>query len=88
MTKDKKKDKKAEGCVATAAGPVVPKKATESESINQAREEANMHVTVGKEAPDFEAAAFFKDGFKNIKLSDFRGKWVFLCFYPGDFTFV
>jgi alkyl hydroperoxide reductase subunit AhpC len=27
-------------------------------------------------------------GFKNIKLSDYRGKWVVLCFYPGDFTFV
>jgi peroxiredoxin (alkyl hydroperoxide reductase subunit C) len=28
------------------------------------------------------------EGFKNIKLSDYRGKWVVLCFYPGDFTFV
>jgi peroxiredoxin (alkyl hydroperoxide reductase subunit C) len=47
-----------------------------------------MHVTVGKEAPNFEAAAFHQGGFKNINLSDYRGKWVFLCFYPGDFTFV
>ncbi len=22
------------------------------------------------------------------KLSDYLGKWVALCFYPGDFTFV
>jgi alkyl hydroperoxide reductase subunit AhpC len=43
---------------------------------------------VGKEAPDFEAAAFLDGGFKNVKLSDFRGHWVVLCFYPGDFTFV
>ena len=43
---------------------------------------------VGHEAPDFEATAFADDGFKNIKLSDYRGKWVVLCFYPGDFTFV
>jgi alkyl hydroperoxide reductase subunit AhpC len=43
---------------------------------------------VGKQAPDFEAAAFHEGGFKNIKLSDFRGKWVFLCFSPGDFTVV
>ncbi|HID02876.1 MAG TPA: redoxin domain-containing protein, partial [Desulfobacterales bacterium] len=26
--------------------------------------------------------------FINIKLSDYLGKWVLLCFYPGDFTFV
>jgi peroxiredoxin (alkyl hydroperoxide reductase subunit C) len=43
---------------------------------------------VGKEAPDFEASAFVDGGFKNIKLSDYRGQWVVLCFYPGDFTFV
>jgi len=24
----------------------------------------------------------------DLKLSDFKGKWVMLCFYPGDFTFV
>ncbi|MBN2027324.1 MAG: redoxin domain-containing protein [Actinobacteria bacterium] len=43
---------------------------------------------VGKPAPDFEASAFVNGGFKNVKLSDYKGKWVVLCFYPGDFTFV
>jgi peroxiredoxin (alkyl hydroperoxide reductase subunit C) len=44
---------------------------------------------VGQEAPDFEASAYIAgEGFKNVKLSDYRGKWVLLCFYPGDFTFV
>jgi alkyl hydroperoxide reductase subunit AhpC len=44
---------------------------------------------VGKEAPDFEATAYIPgQGFKLVKLSDYRGKWVVLCFYPGDFTFV
>jgi peroxiredoxin (alkyl hydroperoxide reductase subunit C) len=43
---------------------------------------------VGKEAPDFEASAFVDGGFKNVKLSDYAGQWVVLCFYPGDFTFV
>ena len=38
--------------------------------------------------PDFEATAFQNGAFKNVKLSDFKGKWVVLCFYPGDFTFV
>lgn len=44
---------------------------------------------VGKEAPDFETSAYVAgEGFRNVKLSDYRGKWVLLCFYPGDFTFV
>jgi len=43
----------------------------------------------GKPAPDFEANAYVQGkGFKNIKLSDYKGKWVVICFYPGDFTFV
>jgi peroxiredoxin (alkyl hydroperoxide reductase subunit C) len=47
-----------------------------------------MQVMVGHPAPDFEATAFMNGGFTNLKLSDFGGKWVALCFYPGDFTFV
>ncbi len=47
-----------------------------------------MIARVGKEAPDFEAMAFVGGGFKPVKLSDFKGQWVLLCFYPGDFTFV
>lgn len=43
---------------------------------------------VGKPAPDFEALALVGDGFKKVKLSDFKGKWVVLYFYLGDFTFV
>lgn len=47
-----------------------------------------MEVTCGRPAPDFETGAYFEGGFKDVKLSDYRGKWVVLCFYPGDFTFV
>jgi peroxiredoxin (alkyl hydroperoxide reductase subunit C) len=47
-----------------------------------------MTATVGKPAPDFEATAFVSGAFQKVKLSDYRGKWVTLCFYPGDFTFV
>ena len=43
---------------------------------------------VGQKAPDFEAPAYYKGVFTNIKLSSLLGKWVLLCFYPGDFTFV
>jgi peroxiredoxin (alkyl hydroperoxide reductase subunit C) len=43
---------------------------------------------VGQKAPDFEAPAYYRGAFTNVKLSDYLGKWVLLCFYPGDFTFV
>ncbi len=39
-------------------------------------------------APDFEATAVVEGEFKTLKLSDFKGKWVYLFFYPLDFTFV
>jgi len=47
-----------------------------------------VQAHVGKPAPDFELSAFFGGGFKNVKLSDYKGKWIVVCFYPGDFTFV
>jgi peroxiredoxin (alkyl hydroperoxide reductase subunit C) len=47
-----------------------------------------MTVQVGQKAPDFTAPAYYKGGFSPVKLSDFAGKWVMVCFYPGDFTFV
>jgi len=47
-----------------------------------------MQARVGKMAPDFETSAFVDGGFGKVKLSDYRGQWVVLCFYPGDFTFV
>lgn len=53
------------------------------------REEVmRMGVTVGQKAPDFTAPAYYKGSFTSVKLSDYAGKWVMLCFYPGDFTFV
>lgn len=45
-------------------------------------------IKVGKPAPDFSAPAFYEGKFVNVDLSEYRGKWVLLCFYPGDFTFV
>lgn len=39
-------------------------------------------------APDFTAEAVIGSEFKSLKLSDYRGKWVVLFFYPLDFTFV
>lgn len=48
-----------------------------------------MSVLVTQAAPDFKAQAVMADGqFKELKLSDYRGKYVLLFFYPLDFTFV
>lgn len=45
-------------------------------------------IQVGKQAPDFECEALDKEKFIRVKLSDYRGKWVLLFFWPLDFTFV
>lgn len=58
------------------------------QAVNAAVKEAIHVAKVGGEAPDFELAGYQQGGFKNFRLSEFRGKWVVLCFYPGDFTFV
>src|SRR5215216_4447259 len=47
-----------------------------------------MPAFVTKEAPDFTADAVVNNEFKTIKLSDYKGKYVVLFFYPLDFTFV
>jgi hypothetical protein len=57
-------------------------------TINPERKEIMMTAKVGQKAPDFSAPSYYRGGFKPVKLSDFTGKWVLLCFYPGDFTFV
>ncbi len=79
--------KKHQGCVAAAQGPIITEQsATKRETQNA--EVETMSVRVGMKAPDFEATAYVDGDFENIKLSDYAGKWVTLCFYPGDFTFV
>ncbi len=87
----KKKEEELEvGCARPTGGPVgeTPpdeKKAPTHET--QAKKEGTM-IKVGQKAPDFTAPAYYKGKFINVKLSDYLGKWVVLCFYPGDFTFV
>ncbi len=66
--------------------PPVSKSAKISETI--VMEETIPMVRVGGKAPDFEAPAYHRGKFVNVKLSDYAGKWVLVCFYPGDFTFV
>ncbi|NLL86635.1 MAG: redoxin domain-containing protein [Syntrophomonadaceae bacterium] len=45
-------------------------------------------MLVGKPAPLFQAEALHNGKITKFKLEDLKGKWVVLCFYPGDFTFV
>jgi peroxiredoxin (alkyl hydroperoxide reductase subunit C) len=45
-------------------------------------------LRVGQAAPEFMATAVVDQEFKTTKLSDYRGKYVVLFFYPLDFTFV
>ncbi len=71
----------------SVVGDPPPETASPPES-NIAKEAIKMTARVGQKAPDFNAPAYFKGGFTNVKLSDFLGKWVLVCFYPGDFTFV
>ena len=49
---------------------------------------AEGNLRVGQPAPDFTATAVVDQEFKTIKLSDYRGQYVVLFFYPLDFTFV
>jgi peroxiredoxin (alkyl hydroperoxide reductase subunit C) len=65
------------------AAPVSP-----THTSPESPKEERMTARVGYKAPDFNAPAYHKGEFTNIQLSDFFGKWILLCFYPGDFTFV
>lgn len=82
-------EKEKDSCVKPAGGPILAK-AGEGQSPEHQKKEILMQTArVGHPAPDFEASAYINGaGFKNIKLSDYLGKWVVICFYPGDFTFV
>ncbi len=75
------------------AGCAQPKKEVilESKAVNENNtldEEEEVMIKVGQKAPNFELAGFHEGDFKSFELEEFKGKWVVLCFYPGDFTFV
>ncbi len=82
-------EKPVDGCVKPSKGPILEEtNFTSAPAASSGKEMPKMLARVGKPAPDFELSAFFEGGFKNVKLSDFKGKWIVICFYPGDFTFV
>jgi peroxiredoxin (alkyl hydroperoxide reductase subunit C) len=46
-------------------------------------------LKVGKMAPIFEQTqSYYRGTFKKVSLSDYKGKWLVLFFYPRDFTFI
>lgn len=51
---------------------------------------ATERAMVGQAAPDFDMPSTknIQKLDQNLKLSDYRGKWLVLLFYPLDFTFV
>ena len=78
------------GCTRPAAASAVvpPPQDGAEEQLTTIKKEQNM-VHVGEKAPDFTAPGYQKGEFLDgVKLSDYAGKWLLLCFYPGDFTFV
>lgn len=45
-------------------------------------------ININETVPSFELDAYQGDEIKKVKLSDYKGKWVVMIFYPADFTFV
>ena len=78
-----------QGCARTTGGVVGQKpSAAPAPETTELKKEMTMAAQVGQKAPDFQAPAYYQGKFTNVKLSDYLGKWVLVCFYPGDFTFV
>ncbi len=74
------------GCARPTGGPVGEE--VEKTTTQQEHAEEKTMIMVGQKAPDFVAPGYQQGKFINVNLSDYLGKWVVLCFYPGDFTFV
>lgn len=58
------------------------------EPASEFTKESKMTARVGEKAPDFQAPSYYKGEFSSVKLSDYLGQWILVCFYPGDFTYV
>ena len=84
-------EEEAVGCARPTGGLIgeePPSSAKDGELRHRTEEKVRPMIQVGKKAPDFQAPAYHEGKFTSVKLSDHLGKWILLCFYPGDFTFV
>ena len=81
--------KASAGCVQSSGRGCATSIGQEESQPQHVKQEVQMVQTkVGGKAPDFQAPAYLKGDFTQVKLADYSGRWVMLCFYPGDFTFV
>lgn len=76
------------GCARPTGGPVGEEPSPENNQQQSVQKEEIKMIMVGQKAPDFVAPGYQNGKFVTVRLSDYLGKWVLLCFYPGDFTFV
>ncbi len=73
---------------------VVARETSQTTNINQqeqVKETKNMNTSmVLQKAPEFKMDAYDSatGHFKVVNSSDYKGKWLVVCFYPADFTFV
>jgi peroxiredoxin (alkyl hydroperoxide reductase subunit C) len=79
-------DEMAAGCERPVAG--VTQDEPEVTEEKKDTKGGRKMIQVGQKAPDFTAPAYFQGKFTSVSLSQHLGKWIVLCFYPGDFTFV
>jgi peroxiredoxin (alkyl hydroperoxide reductase subunit C) len=77
------------GCARPTGGPIgEPEVGAGAEKADAPAKGERAMIKVGQKAPDFTAPAYLNGKFTSVQLSDHLGKWIVLCFYPGDFTFV
>lgn len=76
------------GCARSTGGPVGEEIEEPVTTEKTTATEERAMLMVGQKVPDFSAPGYQNGKFVNVKLSEYLGKWVLLCFYPGDFTFV
>ncbi|XP_052089891.1 peroxiredoxin-2-like [Mytilus californianus] len=71
-------------CYASPGGHVYPQETrrTSGHAIQWSQ------AVISKPAPDWNGTAVIDGAFKDIRLVDFKGKWLVFFFYPLDFTFV
>jgi peroxiredoxin (alkyl hydroperoxide reductase subunit C) len=50
--------------------------------------EKEIMIAIGKIIPDGTYQAYHEERIRQLVLTEFRGQWLILLFYPGDFTFV
>ncbi|CAF0835418.1 unnamed protein product [Adineta ricciae] len=58
------------------------------QSVSRRAHHCSPFPVIAKPAPEFKGQAVINGHFKDIQLSDYKGKYVILFFYPLDFTFV